>query len=259
MADSVTRLNSLQPHQSYSATMRSSQTQNRSQTFSARRVALFGVASVLSLAGFAGAQESGDQPSDVRTVSARVQAFYDQTETLSARFQQRYASRVYRRSQRAAGRLVFDKPGRMRFDYDNGKVVVSNGRTLTAYEPGDEGERGQYAQSRVSDDELSSGFAFLTGRARIRQDYRTRLLNAAQYRWRGHILELRPRVADPRVARIILYVDARRGAEGVVHRLRFIDHEGNHNTFTMMGMRFNENVAEDHFVYTPPSGSHRIR
>lgn len=199
------------------------------------------------------------QAQDAQEVAARVQAFYDRTETLEAEFEQSYQSRLYPQAQRASGRLVFDKPGRMRFDYANGKVMVSDGRIFTAYEPDEDGGAGQYVKGQVTENGLSSAFAFLTGRARIREDYRVRLLDASQHRWRGHVLELRPRIADPKVARIVLFVDARPGTEGVVHRLRFIDHDGGQNTFMLRGMRFNRELADSQFRYTPPRGARRSR
>lgn len=192
-------------------------------------------------------------------VAARVQAFYDRTDRFETRFSQTYYHATYRRTERATGNLVLDKPGRIRFDYEGGKVMVSTGRYLTMYEPGDDGSPGQYMKMRASEDSLHRGFGFLMGSTRIAEDYTYRMLDAARYRWRGDVLELRPRNADPRVRRVLLYVDARAGREGVVHRIRIDDHEGNRNTLTFRGMRFNASVDAGRFQYTPPLGSIRMQ
>ncbi len=191
-------------------------------------------------------------------VAARVQAFYDRTDTLQARFAQSYWHALHRSTQRASGTLVLDQPGRMRFDYADGKVVASGGSYVTVYEPGEGGEPGQYAKVRSSEESLSSAFAFVMGTARIADDYHARLLDSARYGWRGDVLELRPRVADPRVRRILLYVDAREGLEGVVHRMRIDDHDGNRNTLTLSGLRFNVEVPSSRFAFNPPAGSTRM-
>ncbi len=221
------------------------------------------ILSCFVITGFAAAQRATPQPTTANAVrvARQVQAFYDQTDSLQARFTQTYYHRLYRRYQRSTGRLLFDKPGRMRFDYDrpNGKVVVSDGSHLTAYEPGDHGEPGQYVKTTIGNNALPAAFGFLTGQARILDDYRVRLLDARSYRWSGHILELRPRRPNPRIRRILLYVDGDPARAGVVHRLRVDDHEGNRNKFELRRMRFNRDLPERAFRYAPPRGSRRIR
>lgn len=191
-------------------------------------------------------------------IAAQVQSFYDRTDTFQTRFSQTYFHAAYRRTERANGELVLDKPGRMRFDYDGGKVLVSSGTYLTMFDPGDAGEAGQYMKMRSSEDSLHQGFGFLMGSTRIDEDYSYRLLDAQRYGWNGSVLELRPRSSDPRVSRVLLYVDARSGREGVVHRIRIDDHEGNRNTLTFRRMRFNRPVAAARFRYSPPLGSIRM-
>ena len=224
--------------------------------------ALISLAAAFTLSGLAFAQTTRPalEAVDARQVARQVQAFYDQTDTLQARFTQTYYHRLYRRYQRSRGRLVFDKPGRMRFDYDrpNGKVLVSAGGYLTAYEPGDDGEPGQYVKASVAGNAVPSAFAFLTGEARLLDDYRVALLDARRYRWSGHILELRPRRPDPRIRRILLYVDGDPARAGVVHRIRIDDHDGNRNKFELRRMRFNRDVPERVFRYAPPRGSRRV-
>lgn len=201
---------------------------------------------------------STQQRADASLVAAQVQGFYDQTTSIDARFHQTYYHRLYRRYQRSTGRLVFDKPGRMRFDYRGGKVVVSDGDDLTAYEPGDDGGAGQYMRTTVSQDSLAAGFGFLTGSARIGEDYRYQLLDSQAWGFSGHILELTPRRPDPRIRRVILYVDADPRRAGVIHRIRIDDHDGNRNKFDLRSMRFNRTVSDARFAFSPPRGARRM-
>ena len=222
---------------------------------------------LLLISAVALAQEGGDElaaptaNTNAHRVAAEVQAFYDQTDTFSARFTQTFYHGVYQRYQRSAGSFYFDKPGRMRFDYDspNGKVIVSDGSQFTAYDPGEDGEAGQYVKAPVGDSSLPRAFGFLTGQGRILDDYRVSLLDARRYRWSGHVLELRPRTSDPRIRRILLYVDGDARRPGVVHRIRIDDHEGNRNKFEMRRMRFNRDLSNSRFTYSPPRNAHRIQ
>lgn len=210
-----------------------------------------------SLAVQADAPTVAAPTTNARTVAAGVQAFYDQTRTLEARFVQTYHHQVYARTQRSNGRLVIDKPGRLRFDYDapNGKVFVSDGRHFTAFEPGDAGEPGQFVKTEVGANAVPGAFAFLTGQARV-SDYRTRLLDASRLGWSGAVLELTPRRNDPQVRRLLLFVDPR--VPGVVHRLRVEDHEGNTNQFDLRDVRYDCEVDDERFRFSPPPGARRV-
>src|SRR4051812_33533684 len=78
-------------------------------------------------AGESSAQTAAAPSLDAPAVVGLVQAFYDQTTTFEADFHQTQFTKIYNRTERARGRVVFKKPGMMRFDYaaPNGQVFVS--------------------------------------------------------------------------------------------------------------------------------------
>jgi outer membrane lipoprotein carrier protein len=197
---------------------------------------------------------------DARTVATEVQAFYDRTRNVEADFVQTFYNRLYDRYDRSRGHMVFSKPGRMRFDYarPNGKVIVSNGTTLTYWEPADT-RAGQFYEQPMSADAIPGAFSFLTGEGRLTEDFRVALLSSRAFGWRGHVLELRPRTADPRYERVLLFVDADPLLRGVVHRVRIDDHDGNRNKFELARMRFDRTVADGTFAFRVPTGARRIR
>ncbi|MGF1469454.1 MAG: outer membrane lipoprotein carrier protein LolA [Sandaracinaceae bacterium] len=206
---------------------------------------------------------AGAQPdADAATVAGWVQAFYDQTRTLSARFTQRYVNRVYQRTDLSRGRVRFKRPGRMRFDYDdpNGKVIVSDGSRLLAYEPGEDGGRGQYFERTLEDDQLSQALGLLMGTARLDRDFRFRLLDASRQGYAdGYVLELRSRGrASPHYSRILLYVDGAEERRGVVHRVLIVDPQNNRNRFDLEDQRLNPPMPDRVFAWEPPEGARRI-
>lgn len=216
----------------------------------------------LAALAIAGAPLVGDaqQTTSAATVAAQVQGFYDQTSTVQSAFYQSHYDRIYRRTTRSRGVLTISRPGKLRFDYlgGNGKVVVSDGATMTVYEPGDDGGAGQYAQAPVREEGIPSALAFLTGGARLDRDFTFRLRDASAFRWDGHVLELRPRRDEPAYRRVFLYVDDDPRAAGVVRRVLIQDHDGNLNRFDFRRTRFNRDVSEGRFELSPPPGARRI-
>jgi outer membrane lipoprotein-sorting protein len=104
---------------------------------------------LLALAGTGAAEEN--KPLDPAVVLGLVQSFYDQTKTLQAEFEQTRYTQLYDRYDRATGKVVFKKPGMMRWDYaqPNGQVFVSNGKKLLIYQPPEEGEKRRQSRKRL--------------------------------------------------------------------------------------------------------------
>ncbi len=203
-----------------------------------------------------------DAPAETVTpalVAARVQAFYDQTRTVEARFQQHFWIRAHARTQSSRGTIVIQRPGRIRFDYADprGKVVVSTPAGFTYFEPGEDGAAGQYM--RGATEGASAALGFLTGTSNMARDYRLALRSVgAGAPDHTDALELRPRRADPHYRRIVLYVSNDAATLGVVRRVSIEDPDGNWNRFDFSGFQFNRDVNASSFEFQPPSGAREI-
>lgn len=234
------------------------------QRFMSLRAAVIGLGFwVLALAGPAAAEERA--PLDATTVVQLVQAFYDQTKTLEAEFEQTRYTRLYDRYDRARGKVVFKKPGMMRWDYaePNGQVFVSDGKKLLIYQPPEEGEKnGQLIERALEEDQLPSAFSFLTGTGDLEQDFEVRLLDHGDERFQdGYVLQLIPRKPTPNYEQLVFYVrtmsDGGKRA-GVVQRVLIIDAAGNRNRFDFSNIKFNREVPDKRFSYRPPRGTQRV-
>jgi outer membrane lipoprotein carrier protein len=223
------------------------------------RILLIGLWIVAS-ASRVGAQQ-GD-PLDASVVVGLVQSFYDQTSTLEAEFEQTRYTRLYDRYDRAKGKVVFKKPGKMRWDYadPNGQVFVSNGEKLLIYQPPEEGEKhGQLIERALDEDQLPSAFSFLTGSGNLEKDFEVRLLEHDKERFKdGYVLQLTPRSPTPHYDQLVFYVrtlshDGKRA--GVVQRVLIIDASGNRNRFDFSKLKFNREVSDKRFSYRPPKGT----
>lgn len=198
---------------------------------------------------------------DAAAVMAAVQAFYDQTKSVEAQFHQTYFHNLYQKYDRSNGNVKFEKPGRMRWDYaaPNGKVIVSDGKKLIVFEPGEGGEAGQLFERAISDSELPQALAFLTGTGKLANDFSARMLDAAAQGFAtGYVLELLPKQPSPHFERILFYVDADPKRVGLVHRVLIVDSAGNRNRLDFKAPKFNRALDAKTFVWQPPKNARKI-
>jgi outer membrane lipoprotein carrier protein len=198
---------------------------------------------------------------DATVVAAAVQAFYDQTHDISATFFQTYVNKLYQRTDRSKGKVVFKKPGMMRWDYaqPNGKVIVSNGKKLVVYEPGEQGERGQVIEQQISSAQLPQALAFLMGTGRLQDDFTFRMLDAKHEGYNaGDVLELKPKRPTAHFTRLLFYVERTPALRGLVRRLLIIDSEGNRNRFDFSAIKLNGTAVAKQFDFTPPAGTRKV-
>ncbi|MDB4974645.1 MAG: Outer rane lipoprotein carrier protein LolA [Myxococcaceae bacterium] len=195
------------------------------------------------------------------SVVTAVQTFYDQTKTVEAEFYQTYFNRIYDKYDHSKGSVKFAKPGRMRWDYaaPNGKVIVSDGKRLVIYEPGEDNEPGQVFERAISDSELPQALAFLTGTGKLVDDFTYRLLDAAAQGFpTGYVLELLPKKPSPHYERILFYVDADAKRTGLVHRVLIVDSAGNRNRIDFKGPKFNRALDAKTFAWQPPKNARKV-
>jgi outer membrane lipoprotein carrier protein len=213
-----------------------------------------------AVAAVAAAREPGSD-ARAREVAAAVQSFYDQTRDVSAQFFQTYVNRLYDRTERSKGRVIFKKPGRMRWDYElpNGKVIVAGNGRLVVYEPGEPGEKGQVLEQSFRDSDLPQAMAFLMGTGKLEDDFTFRLLDAAREGYAsGQVIELLPRKQNPHFERLLFYVESAPALRGLVRRMLIVDASGNRNRFDFSAFKFNSNVSEAQLDWKPPADARRV-
>lgn len=232
-------------------------------------IRLHAFAAIAALCALLASAPSSGQPRDASVssapapegVAASVQAFYDQTRSVETEFFQTYYNRIYDKYDRSRGHVKFEKPGRMRWDYaaPNGKVIVSDGKRLVVYEPGEDKEPGQVFERPIHDAELPQALAFLTGTGKLTEDFTFRLLDAAAQGFvGGYVLELLPKKPSPHFERILFYVDAEPKRAGLVHRVLIVDAAGNRNRIDFKAPHFNRALDPKLFAWQPPKNARRI-
>jgi outer membrane lipoprotein carrier protein len=188
-------------------------------------------------------------------LAGRVQTFYDSTKTFRATFKQTYTIKVQNVQKVSTGKVVFEKPGKMSWQYDapNGNRVVSDGNTIKVYEKDNE----QMYEMSVAKSQYPAALAFLMGKGSLVRDFTLRLLDPAQMKFEnGYVLEGTPKEATPAYQKMLLYVDAQTNQ---VRRALILDAQGNRNRFDFETPVVNVPVAKGEFDFIPPPGTKVIK
>lgn len=196
------------------------------------------------------------------TALAAVQTFYDQTREVAADFFQTYVNKLYDRTDKSRGHVVFKKPGKMRWDYakPNGKVIVAGSGKLLVYEPGEEPtDKGQVLEQNFAQADLPQAMSFLLGTGKLSDDFAAKLLDSAREGFaNGQVLELRPKKPNPHFERLLFYVESSAALRGLVRRIVIVDASGNRNRFDFSAFKFNAGTPESTFEWRPPADARKV-
>jgi outer membrane lipoprotein carrier protein len=186
------------------------------------------------------------EPPSAAALTRQVQAFYERTRDLEADFTQTWVYAGPGRKLTSTGTLKVKKPGLMRWDYltPSPKVVAVTGKKLVQYEPE---ERQAFVDEAFDATAMTSAVGFLLGTGDLVRDFDASL-------GEGGRLVLRPKTADPRVARITFTV----GKEGEVLATSVLDGSGNENRLTFSAIRRNGGLTDAAFEVKLPAGTRRV-
>src|SRR5512138_1641281 len=185
-------------------------------------------------------------PGDAAALAARVQAAYERTHDLEARFAQTYAYAGFGRKQVSSGRVLVKKPGMMRWDYEkpSRKTVAVRGSKLVQFEPE---ENQAYVDDRFDATAMRAAVAFLLGKGDLAKEFDLSVEP-------GGALLLRPKEPDPRVESIALTT----GKDGEVTATRVVDGSGNVNEIKFSDVKRNVGLPDSAFEVKLPKDVHRI-
>ena len=128
-------------------------------------------------------------------IADRVQAFYDKTKTFKASFKQVYTVKAYNKTKEARGSVIFEKPGKMSWRYENnGNRIVSDGKLIKVYEK----ENKQMYEQPMEKSQYPAALAFLVGQGNLKQSFKLSQLDSKQMNFEGgYVLQGEPREATP--------------------------------------------------------------
>ena len=206
------------------------------------------VAAVLALAVVPA--RGATEPS-LRQALDRLQGRYEATKTLAADFHQVVESPTLAGRLESRGKVAFERPNRMRWDYEppDRQTIVGDGETLWIYQPDDR----QVIKTPMKEAfQATTPVTFLAGLGRLERDFEPTLERDEKERW---VLRLAPR-ADPGLGTLMLTV---RKGDASVEEARITDPLGTTTRIVFSGERRNVALDPALFRFTPPPGVDVIR
>jgi len=185
-------------------------------------------------------------------VAARVQRHYDGVRDLAARFEQQTRSVTLGDAslaggERVSGRVVFAKPGRMRWSYEapEPSLLVSDGAVLWLYDPtAREAQRLPVKQGYLT----GAALEFLLGEGKLLEEF---AVSAESCEAQGEVaLDLRPR-RPASYERLGLRVSADSGEILATH---VVDLFGNVTRIAFSEIRTNQDPPLELFTFEVPEG-----
>ena len=186
------------------------------------------------------------QGDELESLIVKLEARYGRMRGLAAEFEQTYSAPGVR-ARRERGRLVLQRPRRMRWEYDPkpGKLFIVNGRDVWLYVAADR-EATHADLNDVSDARFP--FLFLLGRTNLKRDFSSITLAASDAETRT--LRLVPRAASSGLSEIFLEVYP----DGRIIKVRLLDTAGAVSEVALTNVRENFIAPPDAFEFRPPPG-----
>ena len=193
------------------------------------------------------------RPLDASALVLRVQAWLDGTNDMEARFEQTMTSGALGTGIEESGRMVLQRPGRMRWDYlePERKVALIQGDSTRLYLA----EDGQLWEGRLESGSLIA--MLLTGAEPIRALFDAELLEVAgKGDKRVYRLRLEPRDDPEALREIVLTL---RPPDFAIDALEVLDGAGNRMRYRFLELRRNRGLPSSAFHFEPPPGTEIVR
>ncbi|MFN8544815.1 MAG: outer membrane lipoprotein chaperone LolA [Candidatus Binatia bacterium] len=187
----------------------------------------------------------------LKDVLARLQERYDGTRTFRASFRQTVESPTLSGALESKGTVAFEKPNRMRWDYEqpDHQTIVGDGETLWIYQPEDK----QVIRSPITQAfNASAPVTFLGGLGHLDQEFDAVLAKEDHDHW---VLGLTPK-KDKGIGTLTLTV---RKADAAVEEARVQDPLGTVTRIRFAGEQRNLALDPSLFHFSPPPGVDVIR
>jgi outer membrane lipoprotein carrier protein len=176
----------------------------------------------------------------------RLQNRYDDTKTFRAEFRQTVESPTLAGVLESRGKVAFEKPNRMRWDYEppDRQTIVGDGQTLWLYQP----DQQQVIKAPLSEAfEASTPVTFLSGLGHLDREFQATLDKDEPERW---VLKLVPR-KERQIGTLMLSV---RKTDASVEEAKVTDTLGTVTKIHFTGEQRNVPIEPAFFRFTPPPG-----
>lgn len=185
---------------------------------------------------------------EVKDLVDRMQAFYEKTQDFTANFKQDYKYTAIRRTQSSTGRVIYKKPGLMRWEYEKPsmRTFVLAGEKVYAHDP----EAQTLTVGRIDTNQLSASVTFLFGKGRLADEFS--IAKGECKDCKGTLLVLDPLKPEARFRQVRLEVEPKTAQ---VLKSTVIDPDGSENAIAFIELKTNVGIEADRFKINPPEGT----
>ena len=204
-----------------------------------RSVVAIGLAVCLTAPAFARADE-------LKTALTKLQERYESTKTFTAEFRQIIESPTLAGTIESRGKLAFEKPNRMRWDYDppDRQIIVGDGETLWIYQPDEK----QVIKAPLSEAfQARTPVSFLGGLGHVDREFDATLEKDDPARWLLRLVSKQ----DKGFGTLRLSV---RKSDAAIEEARITDTLGTTTRLLLTGEKRNVTLEPTLFRFTPPPG-----
>lgn len=194
------------------------------------------------------------RPDNASEVLVMVQAFYDGTKDLEAKFKQTYWNPTYGEKKNTSGKLKLKKPGKMVWDYGDAQDAdyFANGDTLWMVE---HDTRQVIKTSVAGNSEVNAALKFLFGGEKLTREFSVRYAKSDKLERYGdadhYVLELKPKVANKHYKGLVLMIHA---TTGRVDSFVVYNTDESSNYFQLKSIKTNVGLNDKLFDFKLPSG-----
>lgn len=182
-------------------------------------------------------------------IAQRVQRHYERIKEFSATFAQTSTYPTFGNVKNASGKVFLKKPDLLRWEYDDGRLIVLDGKHLWNWNPEDKEVQ---VKRGFGPDQVPAEFAFLFGKGKLLDRFSVRSVPRPAELPGGEALELVPKKPSPDVQKLLFTVD---GA-GQVLATVLTNGEGDVNQLVFRDTKVNSKLPDSLFRFEPPKDAH---
>lgn len=189
-------------------------------------------------------------------VASRIQAVYDKTSSMTANFTQVTSSPMSRREKEGSGRLIFLKPGKMRWDYviPDEQVIVCDGTDILMYFSKESQMLISSAKEYLEHDVT---YSFFAGTGNLLRDFEVGYPEEESFtQEEGDIvMRLQPKGKQPQIDYVLIWA----GKDYSVKRIIVVNQFGSSTDISFSHVQLNSEIPAASFLFTPPAGTEIIK
>lgn len=182
-------------------------------------------------------------------VARRVQRHYERIQDFTASFAQTSTYPTFGNVKNASGKVFLKKPVLLRWQYDDGRIILIDGQELWNWNPEDKEAQ---VKRGFGVDKVPPEFAFLFGKGKLLDRFEVSAVPRPAGLPEGDAIELVPRKPSADMQKLLFVVDP----HGQVLATVLTNGQGDVNQLIFHDVKVNTRLPDSLFRFVPPKDAH---